>query len=33
MAGISKKRDRYFCTFRFQGQRYYFAIGHPRRPQ
>jgi hypothetical protein len=28
MAGIRKKGDAYYCTFRFQGQRYYFAIGN-----
>jgi len=27
MAGIRKKGDGYHCTFRFQGRRYYFAIG------
>jgi integrase len=28
MAGIRKKGDGYHCTFRFQGRRYYFAIGN-----
>jgi len=28
MAGIRKKGDGYHCTFRFQGKRYYFAIGN-----
>ena len=27
MAGIRKKGDAYYCTFRFQGRRYYFALG------
>jgi hypothetical protein len=27
MAGVRKKGDAYYCTFRFQGQRYYFTIG------
>jgi integrase len=27
MAGVRKKGDGYYCTFRFQGKRYYFAIG------
>jgi len=27
MAGIRKKGDAYYCTFRFQGRRYYFTIG------
>ena len=27
MAGIRKKGDGYHCTFRFQGHRYYFAVG------
>lgn len=27
MAGIRKKGDAYYCTFRFQGERYNFAIG------
>jgi hypothetical protein len=27
MAGIRKKGNAYYCTFRFQKQRYYFAIG------
>jgi hypothetical protein len=27
MAGIRKKGDGYHCTFRFQGRRYYFALG------
>ena len=27
MAGIRKKGDSYYCTFRFQGRRYYFAVG------
>ncbi len=27
MAGIRKKGDGYHCTFRFQGKRYYFAVG------
>jgi integrase len=28
MAGIRKKGDAYYCTFRYQGQRYYFTIGN-----
>ena len=28
MAGIRKKGDGYHCTFRFQGKRYYFAVGN-----
>jgi hypothetical protein len=28
MAGVRKKGDGYHCTFRFQGQRYYFALGN-----
>jgi hypothetical protein len=28
MAGIRKKGDGYHCTFRFQGRRYYFAVGN-----
>jgi integrase len=27
MAGIRKKGDAYYCTFRFGGRRYYFAVG------
>jgi len=27
MAGVRKKGDAYYCTFRFQGKRYYFTIG------
>lgn len=27
MAGVRKKGDAYYCTFRFQGRRYYFAFG------
>jgi hypothetical protein len=27
MAAITKKGNGYFCTFRYQNQRYYFAIG------
>src|SRR5262249_28331735 len=27
MAGIRKKGNAYYCTFRFQGRRYYFSIG------
>jgi DNA-binding beta-propeller fold protein YncE len=27
MAGIRKKGDGYHCTFRFQGRRFYFAVG------
>ncbi|HYV39715.1 MAG TPA: tyrosine-type recombinase/integrase [Gemmataceae bacterium] len=27
MAGIRKKGDAYYCTFRFQGRRYYLAFG------
>jgi integrase len=27
MAGVRKKGDAYYCTFRFQGRRYYFTIG------
>ena len=26
MAGIRKKGDAFYCTFRFQGQRYYFSL-------
>ena len=28
MAGVRKKGDSYYCTFRFQGRRYYFSIGN-----
>jgi hypothetical protein len=28
MAGIRKKGDAYYCTFRFQGRRFYFTIGN-----
>jgi integrase len=28
MAGVRKKGDGYYCTFRFRGKRYYFAIGN-----
>jgi hypothetical protein len=28
MAGIRKKGDAHHCTFRFQGGRYYFAVGN-----
>ena len=28
MAGVRKKGESYYCTFRFQGKRYYFAIGN-----
>lgn len=28
MAGIRKKGDAYYCTFRFGGKRYYFAVGN-----
>src|SRR4051812_35263191 len=28
MAGIRKKGNAYYCTFRFRGQRYYFALGN-----
>src|SRR5262245_47858675 len=28
MAGIRKKGDSYYCTFRFQGRRYYFTVGN-----
>jgi integrase len=28
MAGIRKKGDAYYCTFRFQGRRYYFTVGN-----
>jgi hypothetical protein len=28
MAGIRKKGDAYYCTFRFRGSRYYFTIGN-----
>src|SRR5262249_8606073 len=28
MAGIRKKGDGYYCTFRFQGRRFYFAVGN-----
>lgn len=27
MAGITKKADAFYCTFRFQGRRYYFTVG------
>ena len=27
MAGVRKKGDGWYCTFRFQGRRYYFAVG------
>jgi integrase len=27
MAGVRKKGDAYYCTFRFQGRRYYFTVG------
>ncbi len=27
MAGVRKKGDAYYCTFRFRGQRYYFTVG------
>jgi hypothetical protein len=27
MAGIRKKGDAYYCTFRFQGRRSYFTVG------
>ena len=27
MAGIRKKGDASYCTFRFQGRRYHFALG------
>lgn len=27
MAGISKKGDAYYCTFRFRGTRHYFTVG------
>lgn len=27
MAGIAKKGDAYYCTFRFRGKRYYFTVG------
>jgi len=27
VAGIRKKGDAYYCTFRFQGRRYYFTVG------
>src|SRR4051812_47710453 len=27
MAGIRKKGDAYYCTFRFRGKRFYFALG------
>lgn len=27
MAGIPKKGYTYYCTFRFQGRRYYFTVG------
>jgi integrase len=27
MAGIRKKGDAYYCTFRFQGRRFYFTVG------
>ena len=28
MAGIRKKGDAYYCTFRFRGRRYYFTVGN-----
>jgi hypothetical protein len=28
MAGIRKKGDAYYCTFRFQGRCYYFTVGY-----
>jgi hypothetical protein len=28
MAGIRKKGNGYYCDFRFQGKRYYFAVGN-----
>jgi integrase len=28
MAGVRKKGDAYYCTFRFRGKRFYFAIGN-----
>jgi integrase len=28
MAGIRKKGDAYYCTFRFRGRRHYFAVGN-----
>src|SRR5439155_993184 len=28
MAGIRKQGDGYYCTFRFQGKRFYFALGN-----
>ena len=28
MAGIRKKGDGYYCTFRFHGERFYFALGN-----
>ncbi len=28
MAGVRKKGDAYYCTFRFQGRRYYFTVGN-----
>ncbi|CAN5469421.1 hypothetical protein BH10PLA2_BH10PLA2_16300 [soil metagenome] len=28
MAGVRKKGDAYYCTFRFQGKRFYFAVGN-----
>src|SRR5688572_29057885 len=27
MAGIAKKGDAYYCTFRYRGRRYYFTVG------
>jgi hypothetical protein len=27
MAGIAKKGDAYYCSFRFRGHRYYFTAG------
>jgi hypothetical protein len=27
MAGIRKKGDAFYCTFRFRGKRYYFTVG------
>ncbi len=27
MAGLSKKGEAYYCTFRYGGKRYYFAVG------
>jgi integrase len=33
MAGIRKKGDAYYCTFRFQGRRFYFTVGNVTKAQ